>query len=1067
MILNSPYISGSLTVTGNEVVTGSLTVLGGITGAITGSATSASFATNASLLNGTGSGDFTSVNSFNSYTSSNNATVTSVAASTALALASIATLTSRTGSYTTTSSFNSYTSSNDANVNCVSLTATAAIVGVGALASRTGSYATTGSNTFAGGQYLSSSFNPTGFSTTASLYTDGGLRVTRDAYISGTLYLNNVTVFGTQSVAYISSSQLNIGTNLITVNTDTPSIRFGGLAVYDSGSTGLTGSILWDSQNNHWIYSNPSGSSYSGGMFISGPRTSTLGSETGTTSCMLLAGQGGDHLTSSMIYHDSTVTCFHGNSFISSSGAACFGSSITMGGNLNLSYSYPRINLIDTDNNSDYSIINADGNFAIYDDTNGANRLFINSSGNVGIGNSSPNAQLESYTACTTLNNDLLIRTEGGFSGCVSPSLSFGTGGQGSSYIRQAQIKAIGDNSYSSNLTFWTQVPGTSNPMCERVRITSGGNVGIGTSTPSDKLVVESSDNYITSKSTSNVAGFKMINTSGTSVMTQVSNALVFDHLGTERMRITSGGDLELKGRSTTTDYQAVFYNDNSQFAINATNTSTGKTINFNPSNTFTAMAITSTGNVGIGTTPSLWANGTESALQIKKASIYEYGNYEVGLQVNAFYNTDVAPAGWKYISTSAQCISQLQLSGGDLSYNIANPGTAGCGITWSTKFNITRAGLVGIGTATTPKAILSVEQDITTTAEFGSFGQFIINGKTNANKLLSFGFNTATDVGFIQAMVNGTSYNNLLLNLRGGNVGIGTTCLTQRFTIAGSYVRMESRSTDNTNAGVYYTVYNGTSVVGQSTQAVTNTGDYLISTGTSSETERFRITGTGNTCIFCQLSIGPVLTVGNQGGTDTTIVGGGSGVGSLLRMNYAGGTMQNLFQGNGDNYVNCFTGKLNAAGGVKFGGGATTLNYYEQGTWTPRVTNGSFTTNAGTENAAWYVRVGNIVTVGGTLNWSGGSGAQDGNSLRIACLPFAANNTANYRSVGQFGAPATDSIGFKNACAQMVLVIDPGASFIYIIQAYQNGTYLTYRHDPLVANAGTLYGFQATYITG
>jgi hypothetical protein len=44
-------------------------------------------------------------------------------------------------------------------------------------------------------------------------------------------------------------------------------------------------------------------------MFISGPRTSTLGSETGTTSCMLLAGQGGDHLTSSMIYHSSTVTC--------------------------------------------------------------------------------------------------------------------------------------------------------------------------------------------------------------------------------------------------------------------------------------------------------------------------------------------------------------------------------------------------------------------------------------------------------------------------------------------------------------------------------------------------------------------------------------------------------------------------------------------------------------------------------------------------------------------------------------------------------------------------------------
>ena len=203
------------------------------------------------------------------------------------------------------------------------------ITRLSSLESKTGSYATTGSNTFVGGQYLSSSFNPTGFSTTASLYTDGGLRVSKDAYISGTLYLNNVTVYGTQSVAYITSSQLNISTNLISVNTSTPSVRFGGLAVYDSGSTGLTGSILWDSENNRWIYSNPSGSTYDGGMFISGPRNSSgLGSETGTTACMLLAGQGGDHLTSSMIYHSSTATCFYGNSYISASGEAIFNNTV-------------------------------------------------------------------------------------------------------------------------------------------------------------------------------------------------------------------------------------------------------------------------------------------------------------------------------------------------------------------------------------------------------------------------------------------------------------------------------------------------------------------------------------------------------------------------------------------------------------------------------------------------------------------------------------------------------------------------------------------------------------------
>jgi len=293
-------------------------------------AITSSYAANAELLDGLDSSAFTPINSFNSYTSSNNATVTSVAASTALALASIATLTSRTGSYTLTSSFNSYTSSNDATVNCVSSTATAALVGVAALSSKTGSYATTGSNTFVNTQYISAANNAISFTSTASLYTDGGLRVTKDMYVSGTSYFNNVTIFGTQSVQYITSSQLNIGTNIITVNTDTPTIRFGGLAVYDSGSTGLTGSMLWDSEDNQWIYSNPSGSTYDSAVFLVGPRNSgVLGNEPGISYNFLSKGNGMHHMTSSGIFEDGSRTCFYNNSFISSSGAACFASSVT------------------------------------------------------------------------------------------------------------------------------------------------------------------------------------------------------------------------------------------------------------------------------------------------------------------------------------------------------------------------------------------------------------------------------------------------------------------------------------------------------------------------------------------------------------------------------------------------------------------------------------------------------------------------------------------------------------------------------------------------------------------
>jgi hypothetical protein len=332
------FISGSTTLMSISS-SGAITTTGVISGS---NAASASYALNAGLLNNKDSAEFVATGSFNTfsssiltYTGSADSRLGSIETVTGSNITRLSALESASGSaITRLSALETTSGSNITRLNSIETVTGSNITRLNSIESKTGSYATTGSNIFDGGQYLSSSFNPTGFSTTASLYTDGGLRVTRDAYISGTLYLNNVTVFGTQSVAYISSSQLNIGTNLITVNTDTPSIRFGGLAVYDSGSTGLTGSLLWDSQNNHWIYSNPSGSSYSGGMFISGPRTSTLGSETGTTSCMLMAGQGGDHITSSMIYHSSTVTCFHGNSYISASGAACFANDTTIGGNL-------------------------------------------------------------------------------------------------------------------------------------------------------------------------------------------------------------------------------------------------------------------------------------------------------------------------------------------------------------------------------------------------------------------------------------------------------------------------------------------------------------------------------------------------------------------------------------------------------------------------------------------------------------------------------------------------------------------------------------------------------------
>jgi hypothetical protein len=142
----------------------------------------------------------------------------------------------------------------------------------------------------------------------------GSLTVTGSTQIaaltaSSAIINGNLTVLGTASFYAVSSSIVNVGASTITLNTDNPAVRFGGIVVIDSGSFGTSssGSLLWDSQNNRWIYSNPSGSTYDGGLLMNGPRNTTgLGNEQGTTFNSLMKGQGGDHITSSGIFENSS-----------------------------------------------------------------------------------------------------------------------------------------------------------------------------------------------------------------------------------------------------------------------------------------------------------------------------------------------------------------------------------------------------------------------------------------------------------------------------------------------------------------------------------------------------------------------------------------------------------------------------------------------------------------------------------------------------------------------------------------------------------------------------------------
>jgi hypothetical protein len=196
----------------------------------------------------------------------------------------------------------SFSSSISSDLNSIHDVTTSNISRLNSIEEKTGSFATTGSNSFYGTQVF-----------------------------SGSVFIaSDLIVQGSSSIQYISASSVSIGTNIVQLNTATPSVRFAGVSVQDSGSSaGVTGSILWDSLCNRWIYSNPSTIGYSGGMLMSGPRTSTLGTESPLTCNYIAKSGGGDHLYDSCIIDDGTTVCVNAN--LRGSGTGIFSGCLTFG----------------------------------------------------------------------------------------------------------------------------------------------------------------------------------------------------------------------------------------------------------------------------------------------------------------------------------------------------------------------------------------------------------------------------------------------------------------------------------------------------------------------------------------------------------------------------------------------------------------------------------------------------------------------------------------------------------------------------------------------------------------
>ena len=205
---------------------------------------------------------------------------------------------------------------------------------------------------------------------------------------------------------------------------------------------------------------------------------------------------------------------------ITDAGAATFSSSVTVNGK----YIVP---------STSYFVGNATYGYRFNNAADTSNLLVITDSGNVGIGTSSP----------TSFSGNTVLSINNAAGGAVLELQSNGT-----SAFRMATS--------SSDSALWEprNVPvlfATNNT--ERMRITSGGNVGIGTSTtPSYQnyryLQVTGSSTtqggvlYLTTSDSSYI-GEIAVNSSGLILSGATANANVLMYAGgTERMRITSGG---------------------------------------------------------------------------------------------------------------------------------------------------------------------------------------------------------------------------------------------------------------------------------------------------------------------------------------------------------------------------------------------------------------------------------------------------------------------------------------------------------------------------------------------
>ena len=613
---------------------------------------------------------------------------------------------------------------------------------------KTGSLATTGSNTFYGTQTF-----------------------------TGSVYIReNLIVQGSSSLQNITASAVDIGTNKIILNVDNPAVRFAGISVYDSGSTQGTGSLWWDSTQNHWLYEHPSDSAapYNSAILISGPKnTGNLGEELELVSNFVMKAVGGDHISASAIYDDGTTISLKSNTQITGS-LSVMGD----GGVLNRTTSGEPYLFFRKNGINRGSIYGIDGGgLRVFDQSD--NQILTITSSFVGINTSVPGQQLEIRSAdgqgirfknlgssdkrwdLVGSGNDFRINETGVGAvisvqaggnvgvGITNPDAKLQVVGSFGQQIRFGTNASVYTNiSMGTGFTTFDSIGGDSGAYSfrddgtTRLFIDSNGNVGIGTNVPVDFIDAG--------------LGLAIINTSGRSALslgsTQGTANEVLGRLSFTNTNSTNIGSKRLayiSGVRGTTDNSAYLEFGTADNALGTQR-----------------MVISQTGNVGIGISNPL------SKLHIGDtlSNTSDAPNALIIKQTSTNETTGI------YLERSGERKGYYIYVGGSLDSLNFQRNNAG---TKSDTLTLTRDANVGIGTLT-PSSRLGVRA----TGADGIVLEQDAGASNNSGRLFFLGdvqtygmFNNAGDI-------------RITYSAQPGNTS-GTSFA--RFTNTGKYFRMES----------------------------------------------------------------------------------------------------------------------------------------------------------------------------------------------------------------------------------------------------------------------------------